>query len=428
MSTTDKLNPVSKKQEAELRNDTPVVPATPTGKSTTARKSKFRVFLFAALLLAIVAVVAAYFFRWDYPYLSTEDAYVHGNQILLTPRVTGTVVAINADDTDLVQKGQPLVVLDDSDANVQLLQAEGALGDAMRKVCQYFVSVRQSKANVEARGIDLAKADDDYHRRKTAQSGTVSAEDITHARQSADGARQTLEATQEQLAASQAMVVDSDLAHHPLVLQAEANVLDADLALQRTTIKAPETGYIVRRNVQVGQRVTPGTALLAIVPLNQIWVDANYKEQELRNVRIGQPVALTSDFYGRSVKYKGRVVGLNPSTGAAFSLLPPDEGSGNWIKIIQRVPVRIVLEDQQLEGFPLRIGLSMRTVIDTRDRSGEKLTKVSTARAVYSTPIYSDEWSRANELMQSLVSTNLQALSSLADPPLSPPTYGQTQK
>ena len=204
--------------------------------------------------------------------------------------------------------------------------------------------------------------------------------------------------------------------------------MDADLALQRTTIKAPETGYIVRRNVQVGQRVTPGTALLAIVPLNQIWVDANYKEQELRNVRIGQPVSLTSDFYGRSVKYKGRVVGLNPSTGAAFSLLPPDEGSGNWIKIIQRVPVRIVLEDQQLEGFPLRIGLSMRTVIDTRDRSGEKLTKVSTAQAVYSTPIYSDEWSRANELMQSLVSTNLQALSRLGDPPLSVPTYGQAQK
>jgi len=302
---TDKLDPGSKNQEVELRNDTSVGPTTETGKSTTSRKSKFRMFLFAALLLAIVAVSAAYFFRLDYPYLSTEDAYVHGNQILLTPRVTGTVVAINADDTDLVQKGQPLVVLDDSDANVQLLQAEGALGDTMRKVCQYFVSVRQSKANVEARGIDLAKADDDYHRRTTAQSGTVSAEDITHARQSADGARQSLEATQQQLAAAQAMVVNSDLAHHPLVLQAEANVLDAHLALQRTTIKAPETGYIVRRNVQVGQRVTPGTALLAIVPLNQIWVDANYKEQELRNVRIGQPVSLTSDFYGRSVKYKG---------------------------------------------------------------------------------------------------------------------------
>jgi len=417
MATTDKLNPGSKNQ-VEIRNDNSVVPPTATGKSTTSHKSKFRVLLFAALLLAIIAVGAAYFFRLDYPFLSTEDAYVHGNQILLTPRVTGTVVAINADDTDLVQKGQPLVVLDDSDANVQLLQAEGALGDTMRKVCQFFASVRQSKANVEARRIDLLKAEDDYHRRTTAQSGTVSAEDITHARQSADTTRETLAATEQQLAVAQALVVNSDLAHHPLVLQAEANVLDADLALQRTTIKAPETGYVVRRSVQVGQRVTPGTALLAIVPLNQIWVDANYKEQELRNVRIGQPVSLTSDFYGRKIKYKGRVVGLNPSTGAAFSLLPPDEGSGNWIKIIQRVPVRIVLEEKQLEGFPLRIGLSMRTVIDTHDRSGDKLTKLSTSQAAYSTPIYSDEWSSANELMQSLVSTNLQALSSLADPPL----------
>jgi len=408
--------------------DTSVVTPAVAGKSATSRKRKIRTFLFVPPLLAIGAVAAAYFFRFDYPYLSTEDAYVHGNEILLTSRVTGTVVAINADDTDLVQKGQPLVVLDDSDAKVQLLQAEGALGDTIRKVCQYFANVRQSKANVEACRVDLAKAEDDYQRRTSARSGAVSAEDITHARQTADGARATLDAAKQQLAVAEALVVNSDLAHHPLVLQAEAEVIDADLALQRTTIKAPETGYIVRRNVQVGQRVTPDTALLTIVPLNQIWVDANYKEGELRNVRINQPVTLTSDFYGRKVKYKGRVIGLSPGTGAAFSLLPPDEGSGNWIKITQRVPVRVFLDEQQLERFPLRIGLSMRTVINTRDRSGEKLTKVSTTQAVYSTPIYSDEWSKANELMQSLVTTNLQALSSLVAPPLPEPTFGQAEK
>ena len=208
MPTTDKLNPDSKSQAAELRHDPSFEPT--TVKSTTSRKSKFRIFLFAALLLAIAAVAATCFFRLGYPFLSTEDAYVHGNQIFLTPRVTGTVVAINADDTDLVQKGQPLVVLDDTDAKVQLLQAEGALGDTMRKVCQLFVSVRQSKANVEARGIDLAKAEDDYRRRTSAQSGTVSAEDITHARQSADGARETLDAAEQQLAGAQALVVNSD--------------------------------------------------------------------------------------------------------------------------------------------------------------------------------------------------------------------------
>ncbi len=363
-----------------------------------------------------------YFFASYRRYRSTEDAYVHGNAIFLTPRVTGTVVSINADDTDLVVKGQPVVVLDDSDAKAQLLQAEGSLGDTMRKVCQFYVNVRQLKANVEARRIDLARVEDDFLRRTTAQSGTVSTEDITHARQAADTARDLLDAARQQLAAAQALVASVDLEHHPQVLQAKANVLDADLALQRTSIDAPDTGYVVRRNVQVGQKVAPGNTLLMIVPLNQIWVDANYKEEQLRNVRIGQTVTLTSDFYGRSVKYTGHVVGLDPSTGAAFSLLPPDEGSGNWIKIIQRVPVRIFFADGQLEKFPLRIGLSMKTVIDTSDRSGPRLTKVPTRQAVYSTEIYSNEWTIANSLLQSLVASNMEALSSLAEPPSSTST------
>jgi membrane fusion protein, multidrug efflux system len=379
------------------------------------RKSHRRKIIFIVLFLVIMAIATAYFFRLDFPYRWTEDAYVHGNEVFLVPRVTSTVVAINADDTDLVQKGQPLVVLDDSDAKVDLLQAEGALGDTMRKVCQFYVNVVEAKANVEARKIDLAKAEDDYHRRTTAQSGTVSIEDITHARQAMDSARDLLDVAQQELSAAQALTANTDLQNHPVVLQAEANVLDADLALQRTTVETPETGYVVQRNVEVGQRVTPGTALLAIIPLDQIWVDANFKEAELRFVRIGQPVHLKSDFYGDSVEYKGHVVGLAPSTGAAFSLLPPDEGSGNWIKIIQRVPVRIFLDDtNELEEHPLRIGLSMRVTVDTADHSGAALTQVPSTNAVYATDIYSNEWMQANELVQSLVATNLQALSNLA--------------
>jgi membrane fusion protein (multidrug efflux system) len=376
---------------------------------------KRRLVIFLILFLAILAVAIAYFFRLDFPFRWTEDAYVHGNEVFLVPRVTSTVVAINADDTDLVQKGQPLVVLDDSDAKVALLQAESALGDTMRKVCQYFVNVTEVKANVAARKTELARAEDDYHRRVTVQSGSVSTENITHAQQARDAARDLLDVAEQELAAAQALVADTDLEHHPLVLQAEANVLDADLGLQRTIVNAPETGYVVQRNVQVGQRVTPGTPMLAIIPLNQIWVDANYKEEELRFVRIGQPVRLKSDFYGDSVEYKGHVMGLAPSTGAAFSLLPPDEGSGNWIKIIQRVPVRIVLDDKELEKYPLRIGLSMRVTIDTEDRSGAVLTQVPSTQAVYATDIYSNEWTQANELVQSLVATNLQALANLAN-------------
>jgi membrane fusion protein (multidrug efflux system) len=371
--------------------------------------------VFLVLSLVILAIAIAYFFRLDFPYRWTEDAYVHGNEVFLVPRVTGTVVNINADDTDLVQKGQPLVVLDDSDAKVALLKAEGSLDDTMRKVCQYYVNVVELKANVESRKIELARAEDDYHRRTSAQAGTVSIEDITHARQAVDSARDLLDAAKQGLGAAQALVANTDLEHHPLVLQVEANVLDADLALQRTIVKAPETGYIAQRNVEVGQRVTPDSPMLAIIPLNQIWVDANFKEKELRFVRIGQPVSLKSDFYGDFVKYKGHVVGLAPSTGAAFSLLPPDEGSGNWIKIVQRVPVRIVLDDnQQLEKYPLRIGLSMGVTIDTKNHRGVVLTQSPSAQSVYATDIYSNEWIQANELLQGLVATNLQALANLA--------------
>lgn len=418
----------TREHSTESRSEA-AVPTTKTNKAAPPGKRRFRLALFAALFLAILIVGIAYFFRLHRIYRSTDDAYVHGNAIFLTPQVTGTVVAINADDTDLVEKGQPLVVLDDSDAKAELLRAEGALGDTMRKVCQFYVNIRQLKADVEARTVDLARVQDDYHRRITAESGTVSVEDIIHAQQAADTAHDTLDAAKQQLAAAQALVAMIDLEHHPLVLQAEANVLDADLALQRTTIDAPDTGYVVQRNVQVGQRVMPGTALLAIVPLSQIWVDANYKEEQLRNVRIGQPVTLTSDFYGRSVEYRGRVVGLDPSTGAAFSLLPPDEGSGNWIKIIQRVPVRIFFDGQQLEKFPLRIGLSMRTVIDTRDHGGPELTKVSARQAVYWTGIYSNEWTIATNLVQGLVATNLEALSSLANglPSTSVQNGGETE-
>jgi membrane fusion protein (multidrug efflux system) len=410
---SDKPDSDSKKKDTEPQ--TAAAPSASKPEPPPLRKGHRRLVVFLILFLAIAAIATVYFFRLDFPYRWTEDAYVHGNEVFLVPRVTSTVVAINADDTDLVQKGRPLVVLDDSDAKVALLQAEGALGDTMRKVCQFYVNVVEAKANVEARKIDLARAEDDYHRRTTARSGTVSIEEITHARQAVDSARDLLDVAKQELGAEQALIANTDLEHHPLVLQAEANVLDADLDLQRTTVNAPETGYVVQRNVQVGQRVTPGQQMLAIIPLDQIWVDANFKEAELRFVRIGQPVHLKSDFYGDSVEYQGHVAGLDPSTGAAFSLLPPDEGSGNWIKIIQRVPVRIFLDDtNELEKYPLRIGLSMRVTIDTADHSGAALPQVPSTNAVYATDIFSNEWTQANELMQSLVATNLQALSNIA--------------
>ncbi len=422
MTPADKPDADSANKGTEPQAGSPPATSKPE-QPAPQRKRRRRLVIFLILFLAILAIAIAYFFRLDFPDRGTDDAYVHGNEVFLAPRVNGTVVAINADDTDLVKRGQPVVVLDDSDAKVALLQAEGALGDTMRKVRQFYANSVELKANAEAQKIELAKAEDDYHRRLTSLAGTVSVEDITHARQAMDGARDLLDVAEQELAAAQALIADTDLEHHPLVLQAEANVLDADLALQRTVVDAPQTGYVVQRNVEVGQRVAPGTSMLAIIPLDQIWVDANYKEEDLRFVRIGQPVKLKSDFYGDSVEYQGHVMGLAPSTGAAFSLLPPDEGSGNWIKIIQRVPVRIILDDKELEKYPLRIGLSMRVTIDTKDHSGGVLTRVPSTQAVYATDIYSNEWTRANELVQSLVATNLQALANLAND--SSPTAAQ---
>lgn len=362
-------------------------------------------------LLVILVLAGFYFLRGASPYRETDDAYVHGNQVYLAPLVGGTIVSITADDTDLVRKGQPVVILDDSDARVTLQQAEATLGDTMRKVKQFYDNVSQFEANVDARKIDLSRAENDYQRRTAVQNGSVSAEEITHAQDGLNAARAALKAAEQQLAAAGALVAGTDLKHHPMVLQAEAQVLAASLADQRTTVCAPETGYVARRNVQIGQRVAPGTPLLTIIPLDQVWVDANFKEEQLKDVRIGQSVTLIADFYGSSVKFDGHVAGLGSGTGAAFALLPPQEASGNWIKIVQRVPVRILVDPKQLENYPLRLGLTMTATIDTQNRDGLVLAQTPSTNSIYDTQIYAGQYARASELVQQLVAANMQALS-----------------
>jgi membrane fusion protein (multidrug efflux system) len=380
--------------------------------ASPSRKRAVRKIVFIAFLITILTVAGFYCFREAGPFRETDDAYVHGNQVFLAPQIDGTVVSINADETDLVKKGQPVVMLDDSDTRVALQQAEATLGNTMRKVRQFYNNVAQMEAGVDARKIDLARAENDYQRRTAVQNGSVSAEEITHTQDGLNAARAGLKAAEQQLAAAKALIAGTDLEHHPLVLQAEAQVLAADLAWQRTAVCAPETGYVARRNVQIGQRVSSGSPLLTIIPLNQIWVDANFKEEQLKNMRLGQPATLVADFYGESVKFTGRVAGLGPGTGAAFSLLPPQEASGNWIKIVQRVPVRIIVDAKQLEKFPLRLGLTMTATIETRDRDGFVLAETTSTNAIYETAIYSGQWTKANELVQQLVSKNLQALTS----------------
>jgi membrane fusion protein (multidrug efflux system) len=333
-------------------------------------------------LLLVVIVIAAIAYGLYYYFVArfvenTDDAYVNGNVVQITPQVTGTVIAVNADDTQTVKAGAPLVRLDPADARVALEQAEANLARTVRKVSGMYADNDQYRAQVAQRESDLAKAQDDLQRRlAVAQTGAVSQEDVSHARDAVNSAQASLDATRQQLTANLALTTNTTAATHPDVQAAAAAVRDAYLANARNTLPAPVSGYVAKRSVQVGQRVAPGTPLMSVVPLGQIWVDANFKEVQLKHMRVGQPVELTADVYGSSVTYHGKVVGFSAGTGSAFSLLPAQNATGNWIKVVQRLPVRIALEEKELDAHPLRIGLSMQVDVTTRNETGGELGNV----------------------------------------------------
>lgn len=304
----------------------------------------------------------------------TDNAYVQGNVVQITPQLAGTVTKIHADDTSLVTAGQRLVSLDTADADVALAQAEAQLAQTVREVRTLFAAQAQSSANVGVREAELARAKDDLARRKAlAESGAVSSEEIHHAENAVRAASAALEAAREQLASGRALTDGTTVVSHPNVQRAIARVQEAMLTQARSTLRAPVAGEIAKRNVQVGQRVAPGAPLMAIVPLEQLWVEANFKESQLRDMRVGQKVTLTADVYGSDVQYDGKIAGLGAGTGAAFALLPAQNATGNWIKVVQRVPVRISLDAKQLAEHPLRIGLSMHAKVNLRDQNGARI-------------------------------------------------------
>ncbi len=346
-------------------------------------------------LAALAGVVVVGGLAWGaYEYLvashyeSTDNAYVQGNVIQITPQIGGTVSAVMADDTDFVKAGQTLVRLDPADVRVALAQTEAALAQAVRQARTQYVNNGSLAAQVELRGADvvransdIARAADDLARRQALTgNGAVSKEELNHAQTQLANAKSALAAAKagviaarEQLSSNQALTDGTSVEQNPGVLVAAARVREAFLATQRTALAAPVDGYVAKRTVQLGQRVAAGAPLMAIIPLNQVWVDANFKEVQLRNIRIGQPVALVADLYGKKVEYKGVVSGLGVGTGAAFSLLPAQNATGNWIKVVQRVPVRIALDQKQLAEHPLRVGLSMDAEIDVSDKGGKSL-------------------------------------------------------
>ena len=359
---------------------------------------------------AFVLIGAAYTVYWGSVLRyrqSTDDAYVNGNVVQITSQISGTVVSIGADDTQFVKAGQALVRLDQADAKVALDQSEAQLAKTVREVRNLFATSAQLRAAVQMRQSDLAMAQKDLARReRLGNSGAISTEELQHARDSERNAQAALMSAQQQLAGNQARVDGTTLDNHPDVRNASAAVRNAYLTYSRTVLPAPVSGFVARRAVQLGQRVSPGAPLMAVVPLDQVWVDANFKEPQLAHMRVGQPVTLTADLYGGGYRYHGKIAGFGAGTGSAFALLPAQNATGNWIKIVQRVPVRIALDPREMGEHPLQIGLSMKVEVAVRDGGGERLPQVARNAPAYSTDVFHSVDEAADTRVQEIIAAN----------------------
>jgi membrane fusion protein (multidrug efflux system) len=359
---------------------------------------------------ASLVIVAAYSLYWANVLRyrqSTDDAYVNGNVVQITPQISGTVVSIGADDTQFVKVGQPLVRLDQADAKVTLDQSEAQLARTVREVRNLFATSAQLRAAVQMRQSDLAMARKDLARReRLGNSGAISNEELQHARDAMRNAEAALMSAQQQLAGNQARVDGTTLENHPDVRNASAAVRNAYLGYSRTVLPAPVSGFVARRAVQLGQRVSPGAALMSVVPLDQVWVDANFKEPQLAGMRVGQPVTLTADLYGGSFRYHGKVAGFGAGTGSAFALLPAQNATGNWIKIVQRVPVRVALDANEIAEHPLQIGLSMKVEVSVRNRDGARLPELAQNAPAYATDVFHSVDEAADARVQEIIAAN----------------------
>jgi len=337
----------------------------------------------------------------------TDDAYVAGNQVRISAQVSGTVIEVLARNTSRVAAGQVLLRLDPTDARQAVDRAEAALAQSVRQVRQQQAESVQYDALVNARELELKRAETDLARRlPLLAEKAVAEEEVRHARESVALARAQLEQARQMRAAANALVDSTSIQDNPAVMQQRAAYRDAWIALQRTSVVAPVDGYVAQRSVQLGQRIIPGEHLMSVIPLQDVWLDANFKEQQLRNLRIGQPVKATSDQYGRSVVFHGRVIGVQAGTGAAFSVLPPQNASGNWIKVVQRVPVKVTFDPKELAEYPLRIGLSMTATVDTHDRGGRVLADEPVSDIQESTLAYATDIVAADAAAAQIIQRN----------------------
>ncbi|HTL21758.1 MAG TPA: HlyD family efflux transporter periplasmic adaptor subunit [Steroidobacteraceae bacterium] len=378
----------------------------PLARLLRSRRQRWLVALGGAVVV-IALVWLAWWLLYSRFHESTDDAYVAGDMVNVMSQVSGTVVSIGADETDRIEAGQELVRLDATDARIALQDAEQQLARTVRQTRTVFATRDQLQAVVDQRRADLARAQSDFDRRRNlAASGAVSGEELGHAQDALKAARDALVAAQKNLAASSALVGTTGVADNPDVRAAATQVERAWLALVRTTVRAPVTGYVARRTVQLGERIAPGAPLMAIVPLGRLWLEANFREVQLRRMRIGQSATVIADLYGGHVTYHGRVAGLGMGTGSAFALLPAQNATGNWIKVVQRVPVRIALDPGELSAHPLRIGLSTVVTVDMRETSGPQLAPTAREQPVLSTRAFDIDRSEIRGRIQQIIAEN----------------------
>jgi membrane fusion protein, multidrug efflux system len=382
--------------------------ASPPASAPAPGKRRNILILIAVIFILLGVLWGAYWVLVLSKRERTDDAYVNGNKVVISAQVSGTVIAVLADDTQLVKAGQVLVRLDPIDAETNLSRMTSSLGQTVRQVRQERSTADQYDAVIDTRKLELARAEADLAKREPLLAErAIAPEEVRHARESVDMARAALTQAVRQSASAHSLVDGTQVEDNPAVLQAKAEFRDAWIAAQRNAVVAPVTGYVAERSVQLGQHIQAGQALMTVIPLNSLWVDANFKEVQLRNLRIGQPAEVRSDLYGGTFIFHGHVKGMSAGTGAAFSLLPAQNASGNWIKVVQRVPVRIQIDDADLVKSPLRVGLSATVTVDTKDRGGPVLARDSTDTPVGDTQVYARDLDKANAEADAIVRRNL---------------------
>lgn len=360
--------------------------------------------LFLTVLGIIWLLLWLFYFRY---HPSTDDAYVNGSKVNVTTFISGMPIAYYADDTDLVEEGQLLVMLDPTEYKIAYEKALSALASTVLKVKQLFDNVKVSTTSVQAKRIAMDKARYDYENRKNLIGlKAISNEDFTHAKDALNTAEQDLKQAIFQLQMAQDAVGKYTLENHPWIEEQKAQVREAYYKLMHCAIYAPATGYVAQRAVEVGQWVTPASYMMAIIPIDYMWVDANFKETQLTYMRIGQPAKVKIDLYG-DVEFNGTVYGIASGTGSVFSLIPPQNATGNWIKIVQRLPVRIVLDKETMKKYPLRLGLSADVHVDIENQDLPILAQQPSKKTIASTSIYQIDMKEVNETMDKILRENV---------------------